>query len=257
MKKHVKLLAALLCLLLLSAWGLSRWLGEKKNSTLYILMYHHFVEGDGSDCNDWTLPVSRLREDLQWLSDHGYTTVLPSQLAAGEPLPERAVMITLDDGYESNYRLAYPVLRELRAKAVISLIVHHIEDGDPDWLTWDMCREMAGSGLVEIGSHTYKAHADGTDLQLLPGESQADYEARIFPDVQSSIDMIQKNLGTAPLFFAYPHGNTCQWSDNFLAERFAVTVTTRHGPANISRGLYQLPRHNISMSADVSKYLPA
>ena len=53
-----------------------------QNTELYILMYHDFVEGDGADCNNWTLPISRFREDLQWLSDHGYTAVLPSQLGS-------------------------------------------------------------------------------------------------------------------------------------------------------------------------------
>ena len=98
MKKYAKFFLALLCLGLLAVWGVSGRRGE----TLYILMYHNFVEGDGEGCDDWSLPVSRFREDLQWLSDHGYKTVLPSQLAAGEPLPRRAVMITFDDGYEKS-----------------------------------------------------------------------------------------------------------------------------------------------------------
>lgn len=227
-----------------------------RNDQLYILMYHDFVEGDGTGCNDWTLPISRFREDLQWLSDHGYTAVLPSQLAAGEPLPQRAVMLTFDDGYESNYKLALPVLQEFNVRAVISLIVNHIDHQDSGWLTWDMCREMAETGLVEFGSHTYEFHA-GEGIKRQKGENQEEYEARIFPDIEKSISMIQSEVGNDVLFFAYPHGTTDKWAVEFLKEHFSVSVTTRHGPADISKGLYDMPRHNISMNGAPSKYLPA
>lgn len=227
-----------------------------QNDQLYILMYHDFVEGDGADCNDWTLPISRFREDLQWLSDHGYTAVLPSQLATGEPLPERAVMITFDDGYESNYRLALPVLQEFNVGAVISLIVNHMDRQDPGWLTWDMCREMSESGLVEFGSHTYEFHA-GQGILRRDGERRKAYEARIFPDIEKSISMIQSEVGNEVIFFAYPHGTTDKWASDFLRDHFSVSVTTKHGPADISKGLYDMPRHNISLRGAPSQYLPA
>ena len=227
-----------------------------ENHTLYILMYHHMVE-DGQDYNTWTITTGRFREDLQWLADNGYTCLLPSQLAAGEPLPEKAVLITFDDGYASNYQLAFPILREFGAKAVISLITQHIEDRDPEFLTWDMCREMAASGLVEFGSHTCSAHQENPrGIKRIFGESRADYEARIFPDIQTSIDQIRGNLDTEVLFFAYPHGQRERWADEYLREHFAVTVTTRHGPADLSRGLYDLPRHNITVEHPVSEFLP-
>ena len=227
-----------------------------ENHTLYILMYHHMVE-DGQDYNTWTITTGRFREDLQWLADNGYTCLLPSQLAAGEPLPEKAVLITFDDGYASNYQLAFPILREFGAKAVISLITQHIEDRDPEFLTWDMCREMAASGLVEFGSHTCSAHQENPrGIKRIFGEGRADYEARIFPDIQTSIDQIRDNLDTEVLFFAYPHGQRERWADEYLREHFAVTVTTRHGPADLSRGLYDLPRHNITVEHPVSEFLP-
>ncbi len=231
----------------------------KKNTKLYILMYHHFVEGDGTDCDAWSLPVRQFRNDLQWLSDHGYTTVLPSQLAQGEPLPERAVMITMDDGYASNYLLAYPALQEFNAKAVISLITESVDDSSNSYyLSWEMCREMANSGLVEFGSHTSRLHLENNcNIARLPDEGREAYEARVFPDLEASIELIQSNLGTDVLFFAYPGGQVDRWADDFIKEHFSVTVTTKHGPANISKGLYKLPRHNISIFEDVPKFLPA
>jgi len=230
---------------------------ETGNTTLYVLMYHSFVP-DGTECNDWTLTDARLREDLQWLADNGYTTVLPSELVAGEPLPEKAVMLTFDDGYANNYTIAYPLLREFQAKAVISLIVNHQFHQDEKHLSWEMCKEMVQSGLVEIGSHTYNCHNNSPrGIQRMDGECQKDYEARVFADLQTSIDLIEKNVGTAVQFFAYPHGQTEPWANEFLKEHFSVTVTTHHGSTDLSKGLYDMNRCNVSMNTPLSSILTA
>ncbi len=227
------------------------------NHTLYILMYHHVIDGDESRCNDWTTTTQRLREDLQWLKDHGYTTLLPSELTSGAALPEKAVLITFDDGYASNYQLAFPLLQEFQAKAVISMIVRRTVDGKPDFLTWDMCREMTDSGLVEFGSHTYDFHGnDPRGIQRMSGESRKAYEERIFSDINESIQLIEENVGRPVRFFAYPHGQTEPWANDFLREHFDVTVTTQHGAADTSDGFYDLPRYNINPKQPVSKYLP-
>ena len=230
---------------------------KAENHKLYILMYHHFVP-EGTECNNWMLTGARFREDLEWLAGHGYQTVLPSQLAAGEPLPERAVMLTLDDGYASNYHIAYPLLQEFQAKAVISLITQYIEDGNAVFLTWDMCGEMVQSGLVELGSHTNALH-DGEPggVKRLKEESREAYQARVFPDLQTSIDLIQDNTGVQVQFFAYPRGITDAWAKDFIRENFAISVTTRYGAADLSKGLYSLPRCNVAPSVPLSKILPS
>ena len=226
------------------------------NTKLYVLMYHSFVP-EGTKCNSWTLTDTRLREDLQWLADNGYTTVLPSELAAGTPLPERAVMLTFDDGYQNNYTIAYPILQEFQAKAVISLIVNHQFHMDSGHLTWEDCREMVQSGLVEIGSHTYNCHTDSPrGIKRAEDEAREDYEARVFTDLQTSIDLIEENVGTDVLFFAYPHGQKEAWASDFLKENFSVTVTTYHGSWDISKGLYDMNRCNVAMDVPLSSLLP-
>ena len=228
------------------------------NTTLYVLMYHHLVE-DPSECNDWRLTADRFRSDLQWLQDHGYTSVLPSDLVSGHGLPKKAVMITFDDGYASNYKLAFPLLKEYHAKAVISIITGRTDNSIPGFLTWDMCREMMDSGLVEIGSHTYELHTAQPVLGILrrSGESRTDYESRVFTDLQHSIDCIEEHLGVPPLLFAYPYGRAESWAGDFVAGHFAVSLTTQEKPADLSNGTYLLPRYNISMRTPPSKYLPA
>lgn len=229
---------------------------ELPQKPLYILMYHSFAP-DGTACNDWTTTASRFREDLRWIVDHGYSFVTPSQLASDEPLPEKAVMLTFDDGYADNYEIAFPILKEFNAPAVIALITKRIVDEKPGFLTWDMCREMLDSGLVEIGSHGHDVHALANQgVARNEGETQADYEARVFPDIQTSIDLIQQELGQAPSYFAYPYGRTDPWIAGYIAERFSVTVTTDFAVADVDDGLYNMPRFNMNANAKISNFLP-
>ena len=101
---------------------------------------------------DYTITISGLRRDLDFLRDRGYVTILPRELAAGQlddgaPLPQKAVLLTFDDGYVSNFTLALPLLREYGAKAAVSLITARIDEGTSGFLAWDECREMVKAGL--------------------------------------------------------------------------------------------------------------
>ncbi|WP_303436757.1 polysaccharide deacetylase family protein [uncultured Oscillibacter sp.] len=232
---------------------------------LPVLMYHHVVE-DGQECNDMTITASRLREDLQWLQDNGYTTVLPRELAAGEPLPEKPVLITFDDGYRSNYNLAFPIFQEFEAKVVISVMVYMQDHAASDFVTWAMCREMIDSGLIEIGSHTYLLHnlderggsfdPEGTNgVQRKPEETDEAFQTRVLDDIQLSYDLIAEKLEQPPIFFAYPFGLTEPDADKLIQELFPVTAVTLPKTADLSDGLYDLPRQTVTMNKSLDSIL--
>lgn len=243
-------LPLILALLLLVGWGL-----QARGPRLMILMYHDFTTEETAP-NNWCLPISRFREDLEWLTSHGYTFYLPSELAAGIPLEGKAVMLTFDDGYESNYLLAYPLLKEYGAKAVISVVAGLADQNAGGILTWEMCREMVDSGLVEIGSHTYDCHGEDTGgLVRRPGESQEDYADRVFPDLLKSIEVIEKEVGQRPVLLAYPSGKADAWCKQFVRDHFTMTVTTWQGPCWPRLGLYDLGRYNIALSVTPKKIL--
>ena len=230
--------------------------------SLPVLMYHHVVY-DGQECNEMTVTAGRLEQDLRWLAENGYQTVLPRELAAGQPLPEKPVLITFDDGYRSNYDLAFPLLQKYRAKAAIAIMVYMQDMSGGNFLTWDMCREMTDSGLVEIGSHGYVIHnLDGrmgnfvagqaNGVQRKKGESDMDFQCRVLEDLRYSYQRIAMELGTAPVFFAYPFGKTDPDADAYLQGLFPVTVVTGAGKyaADLSKGLWQLPRFTVTMKAE-------
>lgn len=250
------LVALLACLL--GMWRVSAHAKEP----LTVLMYHHIVE-DGKTCNDMTITVSRMEKDLRWLKDHGCHTVLPRELADGDPLPKNPVLLTFDDGYRSNYELLYPLLQKYQMKAVISIIVMMPDVGADNFLSWDMCREMAGSGLVEIGSHSYGLHnlgdlggnfdPDGVNgIQRKPDESDDDFKIRVLDDIQKSHDLIEKEVGQKDTFFAYPFGVKEPDAEEFVDNLFPVTAITKSKIADLHKGLHDLPRVTVTMNRDLS-----
>ena len=219
-----------------------------RKGRLTILMYHDFTQ-ESQPLNDWTLPIERFREDLQWLTDHGYAFYLPRELASGVPLAPRAVMLTFDDGYLSNYTLAYPLLKEYGAKAAIAVVCGMVDREANGILTWEMCREMADSGLVEIGSHTYDCHQEEPlGITRMAGESREDYQARVFPDLLKSQEVIAGCTGQPAGYLAYPNGKTEPWCAEFVRERFYLTVTTMPRIVRPGQELYNLGRYNMAPS---------
>lgn len=160
-----------------------------------MLNYHHINNVDHSAL---TLSTSEFRAQMQYLKNNGYTSITPDQLIAyldhGVKLPNKPVLITFDDGYEDNYKEAYPILKECNLTATIFLISHYI--GWKDYLTWDEIMEMKQNGVLFEGhtfSHPYlsKIH-DAVELHRQLVESKNDLE---------------QHLGYSVDYLAYPYGD--------------------------------------------------
>ena len=67
---------------------------------------------------------------------------LLDHLDRGRSVPRRAVLLTFDDGYDDNHRVAYPLLREAGLSAMFFVSTGHIDSGRPfayDWLVRMLC----------------------------------------------------------------------------------------------------------------------
>jgi len=136
-----------------------------------VLCYHHIGTGElphGASANA-IVHLSEFEAQMKFLYDEGYYTASQQELQdfiyLNEPLPEKTVVITFDDGYESNYIHAFPILKKYGLKATIFLIGDRIVEEEVPYdpyilskLSHGQIREMVKSGLIEFGNHTYGAH---------------------------------------------------------------------------------------------------
>ena len=140
---------------------------EDQNAPQFtVLNFHHFGEVEAyPTIGNITTSPKRFRELLEALKKEGYTTITQEQvqnyLESDEIIPEKSVLLTIDDGYESVYEHAYPVLKELGMTATLYPIIADIEFGQRlgvPMLKWEQLKEMAESDVMVIGNHTYDLH---------------------------------------------------------------------------------------------------
>jgi len=144
-----------------------------------VLTYHNFTQpGDGVKNGPWSCSINKFESDIRTLISSGYSFVSTYELYLAlngrGTLPEKPVLIEFDDGYLTNYTLAFPILKRYNAKADIYVVTDRI-DGDHSGLPafdWDQAREMEQSGLVSIYLHG-GSHDDATSFT--PEQFRADH----------------------------------------------------------------------------------
>lgn len=239
-KKLRRLLCMALLVCLLSAGGGASAALKARAVSLPIVMYHQ-LNPDPASWGAWTISPETLRGDLEYLRDHGYTTVTPEMLAAyakGEgTLPDKPILITFDDGYESFGAYGRSLFEEFGMTAVISVVGSYADtytqQADHDlaysYFSWSALAALLESPAVALGSHTYAMHdAPGRKgCAILPGESPEDYRVVFAADCALEEARFEAYLGGKPILFAYPSGLYCSEARDVLRERgYQVLLTT-------------------------------
>ena len=223
-----------------------------------ILMYHHLSE---DVTNSEMVSPEQFEAQIRALAEAGYTGISFDELQAyvlrGEPLPEKPVVITFDDGYRSNYTLAYPILQKYGMKATIFAIgvsfgKDHYKDTDytiTPHFGADEAAEMTASGLISIQSHTYDMHqwppyetgsAVRENILQLLGESEESYVQALTEDFTRSRALLEDATGQPVDVLAYPAGQYSTLTQVTLQSLGVhVTLSTNPGVNTVVKGLPQ------------------
>lgn len=237
---------------------------------LPILLYHHIAENVE---NDMIVSPKRFEEHMRAIAENGYTALTLDDVLAyiekGEDLPEKAVLITLDDGYMSNYSIAYPILEKYGLHGVIFAVGSTFgSDTYKDTgikifehFGKDEMRKMEESGIIDVESHTYDMHqnadyekgAAAEDVLIHEGESDEDYVRRVTEDCR----MWEEKLGKKAKALAFPHGVSDLFSQAILDScGIKLTFSTNAKIDTLIKGLpqsgYAMGRYTVteSMSAE-------
>ena len=220
---------------------------KEENKKIPILIYHHISE-DPKSWNNIVISPKKFREDMLYIKALGYNAIHFKDYIdyrdKNIPLPNNPIIITFDDGYRSNYKYAYPVLKELNMKATISMIGNLVGSnrGWFSYFTWEEAKEMYDSGLIDIGHHSYSLHNpkdefhDGGVLKRHNEDGEI-YEKRFIEDTLKLNKLIKENLGMDVILYTYPYGFYNDTTEKLLKELgFEFTLTVREGLGNLDEG---------------------
>ena len=215
---------------------------EKNTSGIPVLMYHYFYDDEhgetGEDGN--YLAVSDFKKQLDYFKNNNFYYPSMKELSLyvdGKlDLPANSVIITMDDGAESNYRLAYPLAKEYKIPMVMFVVTSWTD------VTMDLQKEMTNSGYIIFQSHTDDMHTGGCSGMKHGALIQCvDYQTGL-NDLKTS----KEKLGNGDSL-AYPCGDYNDHAKEMLREAgFTLAFSTEFGKVRVGMDKLSLPRVRVS-----------
>lgn len=209
-----------------------------------IFCYHNFnptVPGSMS------LTPKKVEAQFKWLKDNGFT-VIPLKQAVEylqgkqDSLPEKAVVITIDDGWKSVYTYIYPLAKKYNIPVTLFIYPQTISAGKHA-MTWNELKELQQTGLFDIQGHTYSHPNFKQKKKKLP---TSDYEKFVKKELEYSKQILEEKLNTKISYLAWPFGiynNDLEKAAEKAGYAMAFTIDAR--PANKSFRPMAQPRYMI------------
>lgn len=232
-------------------------------SDLPVVMYHQLTKNPKKS-GKYVLTIEQFEKDLVFLKSKRYQSVTLKQLvdfSQGKgDLPEKSIMITFDDGNETLYEYALPLLEKYGFTAV-GFVVGALADyytGNDDhnlnysYLNWSQIKELAAGNTIEIQSHSFDLHkntGNRSGIKKRKSETIEQYREFLSSDVSKMKTAMVNNIDEAPFAFAFPFGSFSSESTEILKEcGFKLTFTCEERVNTIKKAepesLFGLGRYN-------------
>ena len=231
----IKKLFIILFLILCFPWTFSLHSSELiiDDFGIITIMYHRFEENKYPSTN---IKMVDFINHLQIIKENGIKFVNPSNFEdeLNNYKNQRKVLVTIDDGYQSFYNNAWPILKE--SKIPFILFISTREVGKKGYMSWEDIREISKYNFVEIGNHSH------THEYLVDENKDL-----IKSDIEKSISIFKKELGRNSYFFSYPFGEySLQFKDIIKSLGFKYAFGQHSGVMDETKDFYELPRFPIN-----------
>ena len=197
------------------------------------LMYHRFDENKYPSTN---IKSEIFIEQLKLINETKmeFITFKKFDEIIKTNIDKNYILLTIDDGFESFYSNAWPVLK--KRKIPFILFVSTREVGKNGYMTWEQIKEIESSGLATIGNHSH------THEYLIDWE-----EKKIRDDLEKSIKIFKKELGYSPKLFSYPFGEYSIVLKKIITDlNFEFAFGQHSGVIDPSKDFHELPRFPIN-----------
>lgn len=236
-----------------------------------VLTYHHV---DANSKQPFAITPEHFAQHMSFLYENDFHPISLTQFLhfvdTGSLPVENAVLLTFDDGYESYYKEAYPIMKKYQFPSVNFVITGRLRDtmerkreNMTPPLTFPQIEEMLASGLVDVASHTYSMHEQAItnewgepgsetapvyleDMQRL--EDSQEYKNRLYVDFMMAraalSDLVHKRIECISFPFGYASNTVIEIAQN-AGYRYAFS--TEHGVVKAGVDPYRIPRYDVGV----------
>jgi len=196
-------------------------------------MYHRFDENKYPSTN---IKTEIFKQHLEEINKTGikFINIKKFEKMMETNINENYLLLTIDDGFESFYKNAWPILK--KRKIPFILFVSTREVGKYGYMTWEQIKEIDSSDIGTIGNHSHSHE------YLIDWENN-----KAKDDLKNSIKIFQKELGYSPKIFSYPFGEYSNSLKKIVSEMsFEFAFGQHSGVIDVTKDFLELPRFPIN-----------
>ena len=212
------------------------------DSGLPVLMYHFFYDKNEREPQDgnW-IEINDFEQQMKYLSENDYYfptwEEVEDYIDGKTELPEKSVVITVDDGDPSFFELGVPIIQKYNVKATSFVVAY--------WYG-DVAQNKENN--ISYQSHSYDMHKGGSNGK---GVMLSWSYEKMVEDLKTS----QEVLGGANIF-CYPFGQYNELDKKALKDTgFKLAFTTQGGRVKKGASKYELPRVRISGTTSIESFI--
>ena len=219
-----------------------------KSISIPVLMYHDISL---NKTNKDIVSLEEFETHIKTINSLGYKSFCLKDL---KNLKKKSLIITFDDGYESTYKYAMPILNKYNFQATCFIVSNNINKFN-DWdyindentksklMSADQIKEWKNNNH-EIGSHA----SDHVNLKNL------NYEEKL-KSISNPISFFKKNFNLDLISFCYPYGSYDNECLEIVKKYYKFAVTTKRSRYKEKFNDYEIPRVPISKKTSRFKLL--
>ncbi len=241
MKSFKRFLGAIIILSIISGAVYFLWLSPRY--VVPILMYHRFGYKESS----LFVTPENFRRQMAYLKEKNYQVISLDELVKGikneRKFRKKTLVITIDDGYQDNFTVAYPTLKKHGFPATIFIVSYSISN-EKNYMSWEEIKEMA-KNKISFGGHT-------KHQVYLPAIKD---EGLLWEEIAGCKGEIENKIERPVNYFSYPTGGfTAEIKEMVKKAGYKGACTTNRGMAELNRDIYELKRIKVTNS-DMNKPL--
>ena len=196
------------------------------------IMYHRFNESRYPSTN---IQIEIFKEHLKIIKNSKFDFFHPKDFENQFNLPKKnkKILLTIDDGFESFYKEAWPILKKEKIPFILFISTEPV--GKNGYMNWSQIKEIENSGIGVIGHHSH-TH------EYLIDKSEEEFVS----DIKKANKIFLENFGYIPSLFSYPFGEYSKFMKDYISNNFKISFGQHSGVIDVNKDKFELPRFPIN-----------